>query len=543
MGDVVVPDDPEDAVTPISDRHDHPDRPAALMGWLRDAGFEPEVTWSRRDLAVFAADLARLSSNPVRIFSGIQPTGAKHFGNYSGGFRQYAATQELGDAFFCVVDLHSITVDYDPADLRERTLDLAALLFATGLDPERSTVFAQSHVTAHAEAAWLLSAVASYGQLGRMTQFKEKGERQEFVSAGLFTYPVLMAGDILLYQTDRVPIGDDQRQHLELARDIAERFNARFGETFTVPQGVYPEVGARIMDLQEPTKKMSTTGGTPQGTLLLLDPPETIRKKVKSAVTDSGSEVRRGDDKPGITNLIDLMTVATGEPAGAIEVALRARAATGSSRATSPRRSSAMLEPIQARYARAPRRPGRAGAAARGRRRQGARGLGADARADVRGDGLRPPARRVAAPHRHPTFTGRQPWFCDARREDTRAVVHVSPTFGRDTMPRRTLVIAGARSRCSLRYSSALSSRPRAIAAKPPKPPAASLQPRQGRKDPARHLPAVRQRALLPGQPERPVRSRADAEPDQLPASRTARCSRTTTRPDLAHGRRDPEPR
>src|SRR5438477_7353955 len=202
----------------------------------------------------------------MRIFSGIQPTGAKHIGNYSGGFRQYAATQELGDAFFCVVDLHSITVDYDPADLRERTLDLAALLFATGLDPERSTVFAQSHVTAHAEAAWLLSAVASYGQLGRMTQFKEKGARQEFVSAGLFTYPVLMAGDILLYRTDRVPIGDDQRQTLELARDVAQRFNSRFGETFRIPDGRYPTTGARIMDLQEPTNKMATTGGTAQGT-------------------------------------------------------------------------------------------------------------------------------------------------------------------------------------------------------------------------------------------------------------------------------------
>jgi tryptophanyl-tRNA synthetase len=285
----------------------------------------------------------------MRIFSGIQPTGAKHFGNYSGGFRQYAATQELGDAFFCVVDLHSITVDYDPADLRERTLDLAALLFATGLDPERSTVFAQSHVTAHAEAAWLLSAVASYGQLGRMTQFKEKGERQEFVSAGLFTYPVLMAGDILLYQTDRVPIGDDQRQHLELSRDIAERFNARFGDTFTVPQGVYPEVGARIMDLQEPAKKMSTTGGTPQGTVLLLDPPETIRKKVRSAVTDSGTEIRRGDDKPGITNLIDLMTVATGEAPGAIEVAYE-QAGYGQFKSDVADAVVTLLEPIQARY-------------------------------------------------------------------------------------------------------------------------------------------------------------------------------------------------
>ena len=177
----------------------------------------------------------------MRIFSGIQPTGAKHFGNYSGGFRQYAATQERGEGFFCVVDLHSITTDYDPAELRDTSLDLAAMLFATGLDPERSTVFVQSHVPAHAEAAWLLSAVTSYGQLGRMTQFKDKVEGREFISAGLFTYPILMAGDILLYQTDIVPIGDDQRQHLELTRDVAERFNQRFGETFTVPRGVYPE--------------------------------------------------------------------------------------------------------------------------------------------------------------------------------------------------------------------------------------------------------------------------------------------------------------
>jgi tryptophanyl-tRNA synthetase len=255
----------------------------------------------------------------VRIFSGIQPTGAKHFGNYSGGFRQYAQTQERGDAFFCVVDLHSITVDYDPADLRERTLDLAALLFATGLDPERSTVFVQSHVSAHAEAAWLLSAVTSFGQLGRMTQFKDKGERQEFVSAGLYPYPVLMAADILLYQADLVPIGDDQRQHLELARDVAERFNARFGETFRIPAGVYPETGARIMDLQDPTRKMSTTGSSPQGALLLLDPPELIRKKLRAAVTDSGGEVRRAQDKPGVANLIDIMSVASGESAELIE--------------------------------------------------------------------------------------------------------------------------------------------------------------------------------------------------------------------------------
>jgi tryptophanyl-tRNA synthetase len=254
----------------------------------------------------------------MRVFSGIQPTGDKHFGNYSGGFRQYAAMQD-GDAFFCIVDLHSITVDYDPDDLREQTLGLAAMLLATGLDPERSTVFVQSHVTAHAEAAWLLSAATSFGELRRMTQFKEKGDQHEFVSAGLFTYPVLMAGDILLYQTDVVPIGDDQRQHLELARDVGERFNSRYGETFKLPEGRYPEVGARIMDLQEPERKMSTTLGTPQGTLSLLDPPDVLAKKVKSAVTDSGREVRRGPGKEGIANLIDIMSVATGEEPDAIE--------------------------------------------------------------------------------------------------------------------------------------------------------------------------------------------------------------------------------
>ena len=256
----------------------------------------------------------------MRIFSGIQPTGGKHLGNLSGGFRQYAATQDLGEAFFCVVDLHSITVEHDPADLHERSLDLAAMLFATGLDPERSTVFCQGHVPAHAEAAWLLGSVPSFGELRRMTQFKDKRDRQEFVSSALFTYPVLMAGDILLYQADKVPIGDDQRQHLELARDIGERFNARFGQTFVLPGGIYPEVGARIMDLQEPDRKMSTTGGTAQGTVGILDPPETVVKKFKSAVTDSGREVVYDPDgKPGISNLIEIMHVATGEPIPSIE--------------------------------------------------------------------------------------------------------------------------------------------------------------------------------------------------------------------------------
>ena len=249
----------------------------------------------------------------MRIFSGIQPTGAKHLGNYAGGFRQYAATQEQGEAFFCIVDLHSISVQYDPGELRERTLDLLAILIATGLDPERSTIFAQSHVTAHAEANWLLSAVTSYGQLGRMTQFKDKSGSQDFVSAALFTYPVLQAGDILLYQTDVVPVGVDQRQHVELTRDVAERFNSRYGETFTLPRGVYPKTGAKIMDLQEPEKKMSTTGGTEQGTVLMLDPPDAIRSKLKTAVTDSGREIVHAPEKPGVSNLIEIMTVATGE--------------------------------------------------------------------------------------------------------------------------------------------------------------------------------------------------------------------------------------
>jgi len=255
----------------------------------------------------------------TRVFSGIKPTGDTTLGNYSGGFRQYAATQEQGAALFCIVDLHAITVEYDPEELRRRTLDLAAMLFATGLDPERSVVFLQSHVPAHAEAAWLLSAVTSYGQLGRMTQFKEKGDQQGLVTAALFSYPVLMAGDILLHQTDIVPIGDDQRQHLELARDVAERFNARFGETFVVPEGVYPEIGARIMDLQDPLGKMGKTGSSEQGTVRMLDAPDVIRRKFKSAVTDSGREVRRGEDKPGITNLIDILSVSTGETPEAIE--------------------------------------------------------------------------------------------------------------------------------------------------------------------------------------------------------------------------------
>ena len=285
----------------------------------------------------------------MRIFSGIQPTGEKHLGNYIGAIRQYVATQEQGDAFFCIVDLHSITTAYEPDELRESTLSLAALLFASGLDPERSTLFVQSHVKAHAEAAWLLGSVTSFGELRRMTQFKEKSEQQGFVSAGLFTYPVLQVGDIVLYETDIVPIGDDQRQHLELARDVAERFNARYGETLKVPRAVFADVGARIMDLQQPEKKMSTTGGTPQGTVLVLDPADVVRRKFKTAVTDSGRDVVRAADKPGISNLIDIMSVATGEAPESIESNYDG-AGYGQFKEDVGEAVVALLEPIQTRY-------------------------------------------------------------------------------------------------------------------------------------------------------------------------------------------------
>ena len=285
----------------------------------------------------------------MRIFSGIQPTGAKHLGNFSGGFRQYAAMQERGEGFFCIVDLHSISVGYDPEELRQSTIELAAMLFATGLDPERSTVFVQSHVSAHAEANWLLASVASFGELRRMTQFKEKGDQREFVSAALFTYPVLMTGDILLYQTDAVPVGIDQQQHVELARNIAERFNRRFGQTFRLPEGIYPEVGAKIMDLQEPEKKMSTTGGTAQGTVLVADPPDVIRRKFKTAVTDTGKDVVRSADKPGITNLIDIMSVATGEEPEAIEARYDGRGY-ADFKGDVAEAVIALLEPVRLRY-------------------------------------------------------------------------------------------------------------------------------------------------------------------------------------------------
>jgi tryptophanyl-tRNA synthetase len=257
----------------------------------------------------------------MRIFSGIQPTGRKHLGNYIGAIRQYVEGQERGDpAIYCIVDLHATTVVYDPAELRERVYDTAAILIAAGLDPDRCVLFRQSDVVEHSELTWLLSAVTAWGDLNRMTQFKEKSAKQrELVSAGLFFYPVLMAADVLAYRANEVPVGDDQRQHVELMREIARRFNERFGEALVVPELVIPEVGARIMDLQDPAAKMSTTAASDAGTVFVLDEPEAIRRKVASAVTDSGTEVVRREDKAGISNLIEIGAVARGVDPDQIE--------------------------------------------------------------------------------------------------------------------------------------------------------------------------------------------------------------------------------
>jgi tryptophanyl-tRNA synthetase len=257
----------------------------------------------------------------VRIFSGIQPTGRKHLGNYIGAIRQYVAGQDRGDpAIYCIVDLHAITVPYDPAELRRSVLDTTAMLLAAGLDPSRCILFRQGDVHEHTELCWLLTSVTAHGELNRMTQFKEKSARQrELVSAGLFLYPVLQAADVLAYRANEVPVGEDQRQHIELTREVAIRFNNRFGETLVVPEVRIPEVGAKIMDLQSPENKMSTTGGSEQGTIYVLDEPKAIEKKIKSAVTDSGSEVRVAPDKPGISNLIELAAVIRGVDHAAIE--------------------------------------------------------------------------------------------------------------------------------------------------------------------------------------------------------------------------------
>jgi len=257
----------------------------------------------------------------MRIFSGIQPTGRKHLGNYIGAIRQYVEGQDRGDpAIYCIVDLHAITVAWDPAELRSHLYDTAAILLAAGLDPERCILFRQSDVREHTELTWYLAALTAHGDLNRMHQFKEKSAKQrELVSAGLFFYPVLQAADVLAYKAQEVPVGEDQRQHIELMREIARRFNERFGEILVEPEHQIPEVGARIMDLQEPSSKMATTGGTEQGTVYVLDEPKTVTKKIKSAVTDSGTEVKRGEGKEGIANLIEILAVARGTTEEEIE--------------------------------------------------------------------------------------------------------------------------------------------------------------------------------------------------------------------------------
>ncbi len=257
----------------------------------------------------------------MRIFSGIQPTGRKHLGNHIGAVRGYVEGQDRGDpAIYCIVDLHAITVAYDPKELRSYLYDTAAMLLASGLDPARCILFRQSDVHEHTELCWLLASVTAHGDLNRMHQFKDKSVQQrELVSAGLFLYPVLQAADVLAYRAEEVPVGDDQRQHVELMRDIAIRFNATYGDVLTVPEHKIPEVGARIMDLQDPTKKMSTTASEERGLIYVDDEEKAIVKKIKSAVTDSGSEVRRGPGKEGISNLIDIYAVVRDTTPEAVE--------------------------------------------------------------------------------------------------------------------------------------------------------------------------------------------------------------------------------
>ncbi len=263
----------------------------------------------------------------MRIFSGIQPTGRKHLGNYIGAIRQYVEGQARGEALYCIVDLHATTVPYEPENLRRYLYDTTAILLAAGLDPDRCVLFRQSDVHEHSELCWLLCSVTAHGELNRMHQFKDKSAKQKdaLISAGLFLYPVLQAADILVYRTDEVPVGDDQRQHIELARNIAERFNERFGDTLVVPRHRIPEVGARIMDLQLPDQKMSTSAASDAGTVHVLDEPKVILKKIKSAVTDSGTEIAIAADKPGITNLLEIMSAVEGKKPAEVAAAFEGK--------------------------------------------------------------------------------------------------------------------------------------------------------------------------------------------------------------------------
>jgi tryptophanyl-tRNA synthetase len=292
----------------------------------------------------------------ARVFSGIKPTGEAQLGNYLGAMRFWVEDQHKADSLFCVVDLHALTLPQEPAELRSRTIEVAQILMSIGLDPDVCTLFAQSHVHEHTELGWLMECTASFGELSRMTQFKDKRTKAEFVSAGLFTYPALMAADILLYDVDRVPVGDDQRQHLELTRDVAIRFNSRYGDTFVVPEAAIPPVGARVMDLQDPTSKMSKSQDSPAGSVNILEPLADIERKIKRAVTDTENEVRYDPaTKPGVSNLLAILGAVTGE-----EPATVARRYTqyGPLKADTAAAVIELVSPIQNRYAELAADPG-----------------------------------------------------------------------------------------------------------------------------------------------------------------------------------------
>lgn len=283
-----------------------------------------------------------------RVLSGVKPSGEVHLGNLLGAFLAWVDDQHQADSFYCLVDLHALTVIQDPDELRARTLELAAVLLAVRLDPEVCTLFLQSHVHEHAELAWLLQCTASFGELRRMTQFKDKSAQHEFVSAGLFTYPALMAADILLYDAERVPVGDDQRQHVELARDLAERFNHRYGKTFVVPRASFRPAGARVMDLQQPTRKMSKSLASPQGTVLLLDDAKTVERKITRAVTDTETEVRYDPGaKPGVSNLLSILGACTGRAPADVATGYRQY---GPLKADTAAAVVELLGPIQVRF-------------------------------------------------------------------------------------------------------------------------------------------------------------------------------------------------
>ncbi|HVL95006.1 MAG TPA: tryptophan--tRNA ligase [Solirubrobacteraceae bacterium] len=287
------------------------------------------------------------------IFSGIQPTGRKHLGNYIGAITQYVAGQERGDpAIYCVVDLHAITVEYDPRELRERLYDTTAILLAAGLDPDRCVLFRQSDVPEHAELCWMLASLTEIGRLNRMHQFRDKSVAQrQLVSSGLLFYPVLQAADVLAYRAHEVPVGEDQREHLELMRDVAARFNARYGDVLVVPEHRIPPVGARIMDLQDPARKMSTTGGSEAGTVYVLDEPAQVVRKFKRAVTDSGTEVRRGEDKAGISNLIEIYAAVRGVSLEDVEAEFAGGAGYGQFKVAVGEAVAGYLAPVRERYA------------------------------------------------------------------------------------------------------------------------------------------------------------------------------------------------